>query len=698
MHLSKSQSDRLYNMLEALVVFGNATYHVVANEELLLPDGSVNAEACAQVLDRVWEDPAIIDAYVERNPSGLPPRGLAQMARWKDRVTGPQLLLGYDERGRALFSVGGCRVAVAGVTQDLSEVVPDQPPAVVLVTLLPFEDVVTYDTIVRSLPISYGSGMREMLERELEDSVAYPLVERADDFVELARRERGRRERDEWDQFQRRMDRERWERDGSEPMVTGVHRGLLAGLTVHERKERVREELERLAAEAAPLDAVADLRSLAQRSAPADTLAGTLATDTKYALAEDARRLGLKGMSSLRKAELAERVAREWLEDPELLSGALVTCPEDEFDTFCELVASPGGRLEFAEKDAGEHALLVPSPPISRLYWHDGTFTALVPDELRAQAAELGLDSIRARRGRLDRVVHLAEVMTELCGVVPVQELPARHEELYGEAIGIDGLVDDLFMGLRHSGDLPPYGIWLDRAAEGYDVSSPAERVAFAYVVHYRLSDAEIAEGAREDVMDELEGKAPRDRKGAESLIDRLEQAISVGCAERDELVRTLLSEHARKEEHGPCPLDPALASGDAFAWKLGLPATTNLLGWLDAHVPDGENDLLYANDVVAELLEVQLSGSDPRLILEAASQMGLFETSEDVEGMVGRIIALSNALPDWWNNGWSPDALLERMTGRKVFRNPDGTPMRVGRNDPCPCGSGKKYKKCCGR
>lgn len=21
-----------------------------------------------------------------------------------------------------------------------------------------------------------------------------------------------------------------------------------------------------------------------------------------------------------------------------------------------------------------------------------------------------------------------------------------------------------------------------------------------------------------------------------------------------------------------------------------------------------------------------------------------------------------------------------------------------VGRNDPCPCGSGKKFKKCCGR
>ncbi len=23
---------------------------------------------------------------------------------------------------------------------------------------------------------------------------------------------------------------------------------------------------------------------------------------------------------------------------------------------------------------------------------------------------------------------------------------------------------------------------------------------------------------------------------------------------------------------------------------------------------------------------------------------------------------------------------------------------QKIGRNDPCPCGSGKKYKKCCGR
>ena len=32
----------------------------------------------------------------------------------------------------------------------------------------------------------------------------------------------------------------------------------------------------------------------------------------------------------------------------------------------------------------------------------------------------------------------------------------------------------------------------------------------------------------------------------------------------------------------------------------------------------------------------------------------------------------------------------------QKALKNADG--KKVGRNDPCPCGSGKKYKNCCGK
>jgi preprotein translocase subunit SecA len=38
-----------------------------------------------------------------------------------------------------------------------------------------------------------------------------------------------------------------------------------------------------------------------------------------------------------------------------------------------------------------------------------------------------------------------------------------------------------------------------------------------------------------------------------------------------------------------------------------------------------------------------------------------------------------------------------------KEIRTTSHTPVvrkdvKIGRNDPCPCGSGKKYKNCCGR
>lgn len=32
------------------------------------------------------------------------------------------------------------------------------------------------------------------------------------------------------------------------------------------------------------------------------------------------------------------------------------------------------------------------------------------------------------------------------------------------------------------------------------------------------------------------------------------------------------------------------------------------------------------------------------------------------------------------------------------ILKSTPATSVKIGRNDPCPCGSGKKYKKCCGR
>ncbi|CAH6047519.1 hypothetical protein AN2351V1_1987, partial [Citrobacter koseri] len=47
-----------------------------------------------------------------------------------------------------------------------------------------------------------------------------------------------------------------------------------------------------------------------------------------------------------------------------------------------------------------------------------------------------------------------------------------------------------------------------------------------------------------------------------------------------------------------------------------------------------------------------------------------------------------------------TPGAIIERSRFLKEngqWYYIDGTRPQFGRNDPCPCGSGKKFKKCCG-
>jgi len=37
-------------------------------------------------------------------------------------------------------------------------------------------------------------------------------------------------------------------------------------------------------------------------------------------------------------------------------------------------------------------------------------------------------------------------------------------------------------------------------------------------------------------------------------------------------------------------------------------------------------------------------------------------------------------------------------VDGEEAHREPVRNKQEIGRNDPCPCGSGKKYKNCCGK
>lgn len=84
------------------------------------------------------------------------------------------------------------------------------------------------------------------------------------------------------------------------------------------------------------------------------------------------------------------------------------------------------------------------------------------------------------------------------------------------------------------------------------------------------------------------------------------------------------------------------------------------------------------------------------------------FPTKKEVMQALNLITKLYNNTRLWSNNGFTPAELFElekpHLTplSKEVFdkdvpnKSLNHAVKKIGRNDPCPCGSGKKYKKCC--
>lgn len=139
--------------------------------------------------------------------------------------------------------------------------------------------------------------------------------------------------------------------------------------------------------------------------------------------------------------------------------------------------------------------------------------------------------------------------------------------------------------------------------------------------------------------------------------------------------------------------LDPAMANLEPEApvsqWARGFAAGHMWLedAW-DRYLPEemeGEMGAalaalsFFASPSMAEKMAAEFSGAD--VTVEGLAEMfrRVFPDAAMEYAGMGRVIY---------------EALLEAEEG---MQDSESASAPVGRNDPCPCGSGKKFKKCCG-
>jgi hypothetical protein len=113
------------------------------------------------------------------------------------------------------------------------------------------------------------------------------------------------------------------------------------------------------------------------------------------------------------------------------------------------------------------------------------------------------------------------------------------------------------------------------------------------------------------------------------------------------------------------------------------------------------------ATPEMAELMLLELEDAfycdaSFQIAAERLDELGLkFVSEADVERFSELAMKLSDGIRRPSLRGLTPNEAA-RSRSAVMMPNMEGRPqaktVKVGRNEPCPCGSGKKYKRCCGR
>ena len=112
-----------------------------------------------------------------------------------------------------------------------------------------------------------------------------------------------------------------------------------------------------------------------------------------------------------------------------------------------------------------------------------------------------------------------------------------------------------------------------------------------------------------------------------------------------------------------------------------------------------GRQPRFKAEEIAAEIQYACAVEAGVGQIFEILGEYQVDLDDKSVSSFVDIITSVQNNTRLWANKGHTPNELATLYSRRPPFAVSGVIKkQKIGRNDPCPCGSGKKYKKCCGR
>lgn len=388
----------------------------------------------------------------------------------------------------------------------------------------------------------------------------------------------------------------------------------------------------------------------AMHCAPIHSMEEILARKKADDLHSLARMVRIKYIMKHKKAELAAKIAKE-ISAPGNLEMLFFGLDFSRWMFFLDVAEEHEHVVDSALPDYYD---LSQNFGLMQLFCHEEKLIFVVPDEVKAGLKALDGDDFIAFKTFSEDVVRFASAAVNLYGALPISLLTELLEEEYEEVT-----VPEVLATLRNTA---------------------ARKEVFC------LFGQNVVHRFFEDESGDIQAEA----------------------------VRALLENRSGRSQYRPS-LEEFFEYEDPD-YTEAVDDCERLEEALYALVEDAEvlGDLI---DEIAFACRADASVKDILSILEEYSVE--FDDERHVEEVVQAIIALKNRSRSWLLFGHSPEELRKAgpkgtgSTGGRatkpgsgkesskivpLFGQQPAESVKTGRNDPCPCGSGTKYKNCCGK
>jgi hypothetical protein len=362
----------------------------------------------------------------------------------------------------------------------------------------------------------------------------------------------------------------------------------------------------------------------------------------------------------MKKQELVDAI-HDGLNDRELLASSVGACNDEEIELFESVMRK--GKTRYRGRDALDaYRLIEKTGAFMGLYGNNGALVLVAPDETKAMYETIDTPEFHCKRRRYINIGLYATALVNLCGFVCSEDIARIYNSQNDDRIESDELNKMLFRHiLRSEYDYALYEDGICHATLAYG-EAPKENVEFIDEEEFASDKEFVSDGEIDDDEEDY----------LSYLVDR-HATIPMREMEKEELLRYADEEYYEFTR-----------------------AHKRLYAFLKAHLPENCEEPILALLTVKDLHRAAQMDCEPSYILDALEEYGFSSEKSpmDIETVNQVLVLASDVMNDtrhWSNNGWTPNELVEKQHRAKRFG-------KIGRNDPCPCGSGKKYKKCCGK